>query len=112
MQKAYKEMLDEQWGSAMKACGEVVEKHVNLNSIENKKIFATTQEAAIKAYGDLLEEQEKQLAAELGNIIMEYTSKMAAIRSLLRLMGREEEKRAGLQRELDVQGSENTNDSV
>ena len=104
MLKEYKEFMTEQWGSAVKAYTEVIQSGVNINTVENQQAFASIQAEALKEYGDLLEAKEKELSEALAQIIIEYSAKIAAVRSILRTIGREEEQRAGIKRELS--GSE------
>jgi hypothetical protein len=110
MLKEYQDLINEQWNNATKAHDEVVHQYVDIKNNVCLSTFLETQKEAIQDYGSLLEEQEKKLSAELGNIVIEYTAKISAIRGILRMLGREEEKRAGIQRELSVQIGSDTNE--
>ena len=93
--KEYEDILREQLARVAKAVDTamgIAGPGVNEDLAEEKKALCDAEAEMISEYADLLEKREKELHAELKKAIIYYGGKIAATQTLLRQLGRDEQK--------------------
>lgn len=83
--------LNDQIERSLSIVHEVIGK-ADLN-VDNELIVSSAQEEILESYAVMLESRERELQEQMHRIVLEYSAKIAATRSLLRSIGRESEKR-------------------
>lgn len=99
------QILQEQQAASTAIAREILG-DIKLDVTNSHIAVSHAMEEAVETYSKLLEQQEKELIAELHRTVLHLSAKIAATRHLLRLVGREMGIQDGLRMAQDDEGGE------